>query len=88
MAESTSTTASPSTQRVARDNIAEAIAQRAREAPIKDDDETRFRLERDSRQEFRRLIDPGIVRGLSDASAEATLKVRPMALEMYTSSLS
>ncbi|CCA66584.1 hypothetical protein PIIN_00267 [Serendipita indica DSM 11827] len=59
----------------ARNAIAEAIARRALSAAPEDEDERRFVLERDTRQEFRRLIDPGIARGSSPATLEATLKM-------------
>jgi hypothetical protein len=58
-----------------RDSIAEAIARRAQPLAPEEDEERRFALERDSRQEFRRLIDPGIARGNSEATLESTLKV-------------
>lgn len=59
-----------------RASIAEAIARRAVSAQPDDDEERRFALERDTRQDFRRLLDPGIARGASTATMEATLKVR------------
>jgi beta-glucosidase/6-phospho-beta-glucosidase/beta-galactosidase len=60
----------------ARVAIAEAITKRAVPLqPAEEEEERRFALERDTRQEFRRLLDPGIVRGAYPATLEGTLKV-------------
>ncbi|PVF96329.1 hypothetical protein CPB86DRAFT_515049 [Serendipita vermifera] len=58
-----------------RDSIAEAIARRAQPPAAEEEQERRFALERDTRQEFRRLIDPGIARGNTEATLESTLKM-------------
>jgi hypothetical protein len=59
----------------ARIAIAEAIAKRAVSLQPEEEEERRFALERDTRQEFRRLLDPGIARGIAPAILEGTLKV-------------
>lgn len=56
-------------------DVAAAIARRAVSAAPEDSDEVRFAKERDIRQEFRRLLDPGIARGTAKPQLEATLKV-------------
>jgi len=58
-----------------RTAIADAIAKRVVPPQPEEEEERRFALERDIRQEFRRLVDPGIARGTSPATLEATLKV-------------
>jgi hypothetical protein len=59
----------------ARMAIAEAIAKRAVSLQPEEEEERRFALERDTRQEFRRLLDPGMARGTAPATLEGTLKV-------------
>jgi hypothetical protein len=55
--------------------IAEAIARRAPAQTHDDDEERQFAMERDTRQKFRRLVDPGIARHTQDIQFEATIKV-------------
>jgi len=59
----------------ARMAIAEAIAKRAVSLQPEEEEERRFALERDTRQEFRRLLDPGMARGTAPATLEGTLKM-------------
>ena len=59
-----------------RASIAEAIAKRTVSLQPEEEEERQFALERDTRQEFRRLLDPGIARGASTTALESTLKVR------------
>jgi hypothetical protein len=59
----------------ARMAIADAIAKRAVSLQPEEEEERRFALERDTRQEFRRLLDPGMARGAAPATLEGTLKV-------------
>ncbi|KAG8798905.1 hypothetical protein FRC17_007288 [Serendipita sp. 399] len=59
----------------ARNAIAEAILRRSEATTLDDDEERRFARERDTRLEFRRLVDPGIARGNAPATYEETIKV-------------
>jgi hypothetical protein len=56
-------------------SVAAAIARRAASAAPEDAEEIQFAKERESRQEFRRLLDPGIARGTAKPQLEATLNV-------------
>ncbi|KAG8837228.1 hypothetical protein FRC18_009748 [Serendipita sp. 400] len=59
----------------ARNAIADAILRRAEAPTVDEDEERRFARERETRLEFRRLVDPGIARGNTPARFEETLKV-------------
>jgi hypothetical protein len=60
---------------VTRLAISEAIERRAATQTHDDDEERRFAMERDIRQKFRRLVDPGISRHTQPIQFEATVKV-------------
>lgn len=64
-------------EHAARAAIAEAVARRAANASHDDDEERRFAMERDKRQLFRRLVDPGIARHTQPVVFEAAVKVYP-----------
>jgi hypothetical protein len=68
-------TANINDEDAARLAIAEAIARRAATQTHDDDEERRFAMERDTRQKFRRLVDPGIARHTQPIQFEATVKV-------------
>lgn len=69
------TSAETNDAELTRASIAEAIAKRAVSLQPEDEEERRFALERDTRQEFRRLLDPGIARGTSESALLSTLKM-------------
>ena len=62
-----------------------AASQRRAESHLSEEqvEEIRFDQERDTRQAFRRLLDPGILRGVEKKTALASIKVNFEAIDQW-----